>query len=59
MSTRKEGWIGLFSQHPIKWVGLYVSSTSLIRKLFNSKSYSVEKSPNEISRVKSVDAPQF
>ena len=43
----KQGWIGLLSQHPIKWVGLNVSSTSLIREVSNSKRYPVEKPPND------------
>ena len=55
---RKQGWIGLLSQHPIKWVGLNVSSTSLIRKISNSKHYPAEKPPNKISSLESTDTLQ-
>ena len=55
---RKQGWIGLLSQHPIKWVGLNVFLTSLIRKISNSKRYPAEKHLKEISSLESRDMLQ-
>ena len=39
-------------------VGLNASSTSLIRKISNSKHYPAEKPPNEISCLESTDMLQ-
>ena len=39
-------------------VGLNASSTSLIRKISNSKHYPVEKPPNEISSLESTNMLQ-
>ena len=45
-------------KNPIKWVGLNLYSTSLIRKISNSKRYPVEKPSNEISSLESTDMLQ-
>ena len=55
---RKQVCNGLLSQNPIKWVGLNVSLTSLIRKISKSKRSPAEKPPNEISNLESTDTPQ-
>ena len=49
---KKEGWIGLHRQHPIKQVGLDVFLTSLFRKIPERKHYSVEKLSNGIASPK-------
>ena len=37
---------------------LNASSTSLVRKILNSKHYPAEKSPDKISSIESTDTPQ-
>ena len=51
--------IGLLSQHLITWIGFNASSTSLIRKITNSKRYPVERPPHEISSLETIDALQI
>ena len=57
-SPEKQGCIGLHLQHPVKYVGLNVSLTSLARYRSSRKRYPVEKPSNEILSLKSTDMLQ-